>query len=304
MNETISVIVPCYNVEKYVSRCLESILRQSYPDLEVIIVNDGSTDATPEHIAPYLSDKRVKYIEQLNGGESAARNTGIAQAAGELIGFVDADDYIDPDMYAKLYSAISRDDAEMSVCNFNLVYEDETCPASRAYADMPNGTVGVYDDVYGYFARFCACPRPNNYVWTRLFRREVLTRSGVRFEVYRHSADTLFTFKLLPHLSRVSFVNEGLYNYSQRPGSGIHTIATKENIAVLYADTFQALADYYQEKGFTQFLSVLPIHAFSRLRSIFFYSRLAQQSDAEIISNIMAGFKDRDIYKYLTGAAV
>lgn len=304
MNEKISVIVPCYNMEKYVSRCLDSILRQSYSDLEIIIVNDGSTDATSERIVPYLPDKRVTYIEQQNKGESAARNAGMILATGDLIGFVDADDYIEADMYAKLYAAILQSDADMSVCNFNLVYESEERPLSRSYADMPSGTVDIYDDVYGYFARFCACPRPNNYVWTRLFRREILTRSGIRFESYRHSADTLFTFKLLPHLSRVSFVNEGLYNYSQRPGSGIHTIATRENIAVLYADTFQALADYYQEKGFTEFLSVLPIHAYSRLRSIFFYSRLAQQSDDEIISNIMLGFKGRDIYKYLTGAVV
>lgn len=297
----ISVVVPCYNAEKYIERCLESLLAQTYPELEIILVNDGSTDHTKEIVTPFLEHDCIRYIEQKNAGESAARNAGIAVATGEYIGFVDADDYVLPQMYEKLYSAITETEADMAACNFNLVYDDQSADDKKMYAYMPSGLIDIKEDVYRYWTSVCAAPRPNNYVWTRLYRRDILLKTGVRFEKYLHSADTLFNFKLLPYLKKAVFVPEGLYNYVQREGSGIHTIAKKGNIASLYADTFQALADYYKENKFDAFLSILPIHAYTRMRSIFFYSRLAGQTDEEIISTILSGWKNRDIFKYFTG---
>lgn len=299
--DKISIVIPCYNAEKYIKRCIHSLLAQTHYNLEIIIVNDGSSDRTKEIIASMQQDNRIKYIEQQNAGESAARNAGIAMATGEYIGFVDADDFVLPEMYEKLYSAIINTKADVAVCNFNLVYEDDSIIDQKKYAYMPNGTLNIYDDVYLYWVSVCAAPRPNNYVWTRLYRRNLLLTSGIMFEKYPHSADTLFNFKLLPHIKSVTFIQEGLYNYVQRKGSGIHTIAGKGNIAALYADTFQELTDYYKKNNFNEFLSILPIHAYTRIRSIFFYSRLAGQSDEEIISNIMSGWKNRDIFKYFTG---
>lgn len=301
MSEIISVVIPCYNGEKYIEKCLKSILNQTYTNLEVILVNDGSTDKTKELVRPFLKDPRMKYIEQENGGEFAARNTGIKAATGDYVGFVDADDYINSDMYEKLYALINETDSDVAVCNFNIITKEQDAKIKQAYAIMPNGVLDIYEDIYGYWTRTCATLRPNNYVWTRLYRLKVVIDSAVLFENYKHSADTLFNFKLLPHLKRVAFLNEGLYNYVQHNGSGIHTIANKGNIASLYADTFQALSDYYKDNEYTGFLSVLPIHAYTRLRSIFFYSRLAGHTDEEIVDTIRTGWKDRDIFKYLTG---
>lgn len=299
--DKISVVIPCYNAENYIKRCLDSLLAQTYPNLEIIIVNDGSTDQTKEIIAPFLSNRCVKYIEQKNAGESAARNTGIVESTGTSIGFVDADDYVFPEMYDKLYSIMTKEEADVAVCNFNLVYDDQSCADKKLYAYMPNTTLNIYDDIYSYWVRVCATPRPNNYVWTRLYRRSILLKTGIRFEKYPHSADTLFNFKLLPHLKRVAFIQEGLYNYVQHKSSGIHTIAQKRNIASLYADTFQELVNYYKENQFYDFLPVLPIHAYTRMKGIFFYSRLAGQTDDKIISNIISEWKNRDIFKYFTG---
>lgn len=301
MEKKISVIVPCYNCEEYITRCIESILNQTYTNLEIIIVNDGSTDSTLEKIKPFFKDSRIKYVEQINAGEASARNKGLEVASGELIGYVDSDDYILPEMYQKLYDAIVKEDADMAICNFNLVDEENLEYIKYEYASMKEGVYFLPNNVMEYWMNVCAAVTPNNYAWSRLYKKEVIYSSKIRFEDYIHSSDTLFNFKLLPHLKKCVLVNEGLYNYVQRPSSGIHTVAKKKNLSDLYADTFQSLVDYYVENNYKEFFKVLPIHAYTRLKSVFFYSRLSGISDEKIINNLVESWKGRDIYKYLTG---
>ncbi|MDR1134944.1 MAG: glycosyltransferase [Clostridiales Family XIII bacterium] len=296
----ISVIVPFYNLEKYVKTCLESILGQSYDNLEIIAIDDGSSDKTAELLAEYeKNDKRLVLVRQANAGAGAASNRGIDLARGEYLTFADNDDWIEPTMYERLLAALEGNKADMAVCNFNLVYPDrrDTC-----YSNMRTEADDVYDDVYGYFCRHCACAKPNNYTWTRLYKSKIVKDSGVRFENFRLGADTLFNFKLLPYMKRAAFINEGLYNYVQRRDSSVFTAARAESLASVYADGFEALANYYSAGGFNEFLSVLPIHAFTRLRSVFFYSRLAGMGDDEIEADIKEGFAGRMIGGYLTGA--
>ena len=300
MDKLISVVIPCYNVEKYAAKCMDSVLSQTYCNLEVVVVDDGSTDGTAGILERYTTDKRVKLIKQPNSGVTAARNAGIAATTGELLTFVDSDDYLELSMYEKLYAAMTRENADMAVCNYNLVYDDHT---DMQYSKIRDETVNVYDDIYGYFCKYCACLKPNNYIWTRLYIADIVISSGVRFEQYKLGDDTLFNFKLLPHIKRVTFIEDGLYNYFQRGNSNVYTVAKKGNLAEVYADTFESLADYYKENKFDEFLQALPVHAFTRMRSVFFYSRLAGMSDEEIIQSIMTGFKDRVIADYLTGAS-
>ena len=301
MSKIISVVIPCYNVEKYINKCLDSVLCQTYENLEVIIVNDGSTDSTPHLIEPYIADKRVKYIDQKNAGVSAARNAGIDAANGELLAFVDSDDYLELDMYESLYAAMQRNAADVVVCNYNLIYDDHT---EKQYSKPRNETVCIRDDVYAYFTKYCACSKPNNYIWDRLYKTEIVKKSEVRFEKFKLGDDTLFNFKLLPHLNTVTFIPEGLYNYFQRANSNVYTVANKNNLAEVYADTFQALADYYKKNNFTDFYEILPIHAFTRLRSVYFYSKLAGMREDKITESVISGFKYRDIAKYLTGVGL
>ena len=298
MNDTISVIIPAYNVEEYVYKCLKSVLSQTYANLEVIVINDGSTDNTSAIVKKHESDPRLKLIDQQNAGVSAARNAGIAAASGELLTFVDSDDYLEPRMYELLYSAMSDNSADMAVCNYNLIYDDRT---DKQYSKILDETADIYDDVYGYFCKYCACPRPNNYIWTRLYRTDIVRKSGVRFEDYRLGDDTLFNFKLLPHIRRTAFIEDGLYNYYQRGNSNVYTVASKVNLAETYADTFDSLADHYMSGGFDEFLPTLPVHAFTRMKSVFFYSRLAGLNDDEIAQGLISGFKNRRIADYLTG---
>ena len=121
----ISVIVPIYKVEKYLRRCVNSILRQSYTKLEILLIDDGSPDACPEICEAYAkTDSRVRVIHKENGGLSSARNTGLEIAEGEYIAFVDGDDYIHSEMLKQLYHALKDTDADLSVCNLQYVNEE------------------------------------------------------------------------------------------------------------------------------------------------------------------------------------
>ena len=125
MCELISVVVPAYNIEKYLGRCLDSILAQTHKNLEIIVVNDGSADGTGAVIDEYAEkDVRVKAVHRANGGVTSARLAGIANATGEFIGFVDGDDFIEPDMYERLLKNALENGADISHCGYKMVFPD------------------------------------------------------------------------------------------------------------------------------------------------------------------------------------
>lgn len=138
-NVLISVIVPVYKVEQYLEKCVNSITAQTYSNLEIILVDDGSPDKCGD-ICDSLAekDKRIKVIHKMNGGLSSARNAGIDIATGQYIGFVDSDDFIEPEMYEKLLKLIKQEGTKLAVCAVNYVYEDgkkneETIARSKLY---------------------------------------------------------------------------------------------------------------------------------------------------------------------------
>jgi glycosyltransferase EpsJ len=291
MNKKISVVIPCYNVEKYVDKCLKSVMSQTYSNLEIIIINDGSTDNTAELIQFITrNEKRVMCIDQANSGVSAARNVGIGIATGEYISFVDSDDYLEPSMYEELYTALTGSDSDVAICDYNLIYED--CEDNN-YSNMRDEVIDIAAP--GYFLKYCCCSKPNNYIWTRLYKTDIVKKSGVRFENYKLGDDTLFNFKLLPYMKKAVHISSSLYNYLQRTNSNVYTAAKRGNLATVYADTFESLAKHYKQNGFNKFLEAMPIHAYTRLRSVIFYSRLAEQNEEEIAKSIKEGFREREI---------
>ena len=121
----ISVIVPVYNVEKYLNKCVDSIINQTFKDIEIILVDDGSTDSSPKICDDYTKvDSRIKVVHQKNSGLSAARNTGIRQSSGKYLAFIDSDDYISKDFCEILYNSITREKADVSCINLETVRED------------------------------------------------------------------------------------------------------------------------------------------------------------------------------------
>ena len=213
----ISVIVPAYNVEKYIARCLDSILNQTYSNLEIIVVDDGSKDDTGVIIDEYESgDARVKIIHQENRGLSGARNSGLKIATGDFIGYVDGDDTIEYGMYEKMLKACLENEAELAVCSYASVDEtgsliSDTIASSNVYVLPRIEALKTYlsdDKSYHIY----------NSVWSKLFKRSIV--EGIEFPEGHNSEDIMYTAKALCNCNTCVFVDEPLYNYVQfRPDS-------------------------------------------------------------------------------------
>ena len=209
----ISVIIPVFNVERYLGWCLDSVINQTYANLEIILVNDGSTDAS-ESIARHYAgqDRRIRLYTQANAGVSAARNAGIRQARGEYIGFVDADDWIHPQMFAHLYKIIEAYDAQLSTVEI-------VCRKDEAI-DKPvkNAAVRPFSRDE-YMKRFFKIDSQETVYYTnnKLFRREIV--EDELFPNFRIGEDVVSTFKALTHCKTIVTSSAPYYYYRQ--GSGI-----------------------------------------------------------------------------------
>ena len=212
----ISVIVPIYNVQNELSRCIDSIIKQSYQKMELILVDDGSTDESLEICQRYANkDNRIKLYSKVNGGLSDARNFGLKYAVGDYVAFIDSDDYVESNYLEKLYTSVTEKKADVAVCAFNEVDTKENFIKT---VNFPNELYG--DEISGrellklVFAR-------NGYTfivaWNKLYKRELFDK--VQFEKGKLHEDEYINFPLFWDVKRVSVVNESLYNYVQRTGS-------------------------------------------------------------------------------------
>jgi len=210
-NELISVIVPVYNVEPYLKKCIESIINQTYNNLEIILVDDGSFDKSGEICDEYASiDSRIKVIHKENGGLSSARNAGINAASGEYLAFVDSDDWIETDMYELLYKSIKENNTALSCGGRYDVYLNEKkaglCPHEENKISSKEMILKIFEtkecDV-----SFC----------DKLFHKSLL--ESIRFPVGEINEDEAIIFSVVCDLDFVSLVNKPFYNYNHRENS-------------------------------------------------------------------------------------
>ncbi len=208
MNELISIIIPVYNTEKYLKKCLDSVISQSYTNIEIIIVNDGSTDNSYEICQEYKKkDKRIKVIDKSNGGLSDARNVGIKNSKGKFLGFVDSDDFIEKDMYGILYSEIKKTKANIACCEMtkknviknNRKIEKKILKRNEAIHELLSDK------------------KINNYVCNKLFSRELFT--DIKFPLNRKFEDLATTHLLIDKSDLIVYINYIGYHYIQREGS-------------------------------------------------------------------------------------
>ena len=211
MDELISVIIPAYNIADYLPRCLDSILSQTLSDIEVICVNDGSTDNSADILEKYrLSDSRVKVITKENGGLPSARNAGLDAASGTYVGFVDSDDYIEPDMYRKLVEASKKDGADVVICGANIF--PETPRASQWLYDTLSPKETHYTRFWPkvMFHRNDTTP----FLWRTLIKRSIIEDNKLRLdEDIVLGEDKAFQCKVYPYASRITIIPDKLYNY-------------------------------------------------------------------------------------------
>lgn len=210
-NPMISIIVPVYKVEKYLSKCVESILAQTFADFELILVDDGSPDSCGSICDEYaLKDSRIKVIHKKNGGLSDARNAGIVVAKGEYLAFIDSDDYIAPDMYETLYNLAQTHCADMVVCDAVLVKEEEEAvysDSTQVYL-MDKETAlkkMIYERLFSVNA------------WNKLYKKKLF--SVIRYPKGMLYEDLATTYKLLDICDKVVYTPVQKYAYVQRQGS-------------------------------------------------------------------------------------
>lgn len=210
--EKISVIVPIYNVEAYVKDCVESIINSTYSDLEIILVDDGSSDNSAEICDKYaLTDSRICVIHKGNGGASSARNAGLEAASGEYIGFVDGDDVIVKNMYETLHNDIKKNNAQVAACGHKTVFEN------GAVLGSGTGRIYVWNNIDA-LKELLGEKRIASSVCNKLYDRKLF--SGISFDVTVSSGeDRLMNYYLMKKADRVVFRSECLYVYRKRHGS-------------------------------------------------------------------------------------
>lgn len=223
----VSVIIPIYKVEKYLSRCLESVVNQTLDDIEIVLVDDGSPDSCPEICDRYAKkDSRIKVIHKKNEGLGYARNSGMLIATGEYIAFLDSDDYVSKDMYEKVYSELKRTDADCCVTGY-VVKKDS---GDEIHKENPLGTA-VYesDDIITKVLAGMLGSKPDQArdtdvgmsVWKCVYRKELLQDKGILFPSEREliSEDIIFQIRVLSQVKRVCTISEVMYYYCENANS-------------------------------------------------------------------------------------
>lgn len=224
----VSVIVPVYNVENYIEKCLTSLVNQTLKDIEIIVVNDGSKDNSKKIINDFLDKyKNIVYVEKKNGGLSDARNYGMKYAKGDYVAFLDSDDYVDEAIYEKMYNKAVEENADFVECDFYWVYPN------KKKAD-----VGViYNDKREMlvYARVVA--------WNKLIKRTIIKE---QFPVGLNYEDVEFFYKLIPYINKFAFVKEPLIFYIQRENS----IVNKQNYKTGHIfNVLNNVIDYYKKNN-------------------------------------------------------
>lgn len=211
MSELISVIVPVYNVEQYLDRCVQSICKQSYKSLEIILIDDGSTDQSGKICEKYSEiDSRIKVIHKKNGGLSDARNHGIEAATGQYIGFIDSDDYIEPDMYERLYKNMQAFHADISVCAYDMIYPQKSVTIADEKTITCYSTEEAFKKIlYRNNIGVISC--------NKLFKSCLL--QSIRYPLGQYFEDINTTYKLISKSKVIVYDPVVVYHYIQRNNS-------------------------------------------------------------------------------------
>ena len=250
---SVSIIVPCYNVAPYVEACLDSLVNQSLRNIEIICVNDGSTDVTPALLDAWAEkEDRIRVIHRENGGQALARNLGMDMAGGEYVGFVDPDDYVEPSMFARLVEEARRHGADVTACGYTSFSDgDGSVLEELSWSPAPGVDKGVQSDVMR-----------TNSVWERmdvvtcnkLYRRDFLDRHGLRFETsFRSMEDDVLWLMVLAHATCLAVIPDRLYWYRrQRHGSVSQMLEAQERPLLLVAERLLHATEYWKKCGWLE----------------------------------------------------
>lgn len=252
MNDLITVIVPIYKVENYISKCIESIINQTYSDIEIILVDDGSPDNCPKICDDYCRrDKRIKVIHKENGGLSDARNIGLECAKGKYILFIDGDDYIKSEMLEIMHKVIISDASDMVICNYELVDEYEKVAAQERdkIYEHDNEKIVIdektfWDNCYDYDYLYYVV------AWNKLYDRKVF--DNIRYKKGAVHEDEIILHKIVDKCNKISCIPEKLYIYVQHENSIMNSKVSEKNMYCIDGIIYRI--KYLHKKGFDNHL--------------------------------------------------
>lgn len=229
----VSVIVPVYNVAGYLAKCLETLVNQTLQEIEIIVVNDGSTDRSPDIIRKYAEHYPDKIIalDKKNGGLSEARNFGMSYAKGKYIGYIDSDDFVDLDMMELLYNKAEAEQADYVECDLHHTYS--------GYEDTEKGV--------HYFNKNELIMYGRSVVWNKIYNREWLQRTGVEFAVGLYHEDVDFFIRIVPHIRKIAYIDHACVHYVQR-GTSINNSKSRKLLDI--HTILAGLIQYYIEQGY------------------------------------------------------
>lgn len=229
----VSIIIPVYNVEKYIGRCLKSVTEQTYTKLEILIIDDGSTDNSLKICEEYKKkDERITIFHKKNGGVSSARNIGIKHATGDYLIFIDSDDYLQKEMIEQLYNNLIENYADMSVCEYFISYEN-----GKDYRKFEKNEKKMLDkkEVYKYLldTRYFG-----GFLFNKLIKKELIYNNGeIKFfdEKIHVCEDLLFICNISRNIGKVVYITQPLYYYSQRENSTLKQLYSYKRLTNYYA---------------------------------------------------------------------
>ena len=275
-NSLISVIVPIYNVESYLNRCVDSLVNQTYKNLEIILVDDGSPDGCPQMCDDWAKkDSRIKVVHKVNGGLSDARNAGMKVASGELVSFIDSDDWIDKEAIEKMYNRMLLDNSDVVSCGVKWVTEE---------GELLNDVhVQQYDVIETHSAmnEIIIDGKLKQHVWNKLYKRELI--EDILFEKGKYHEDVFWSYQVFGGAEKVSLMNESFYNYVQRSNS-----IMGENYSVKRLDALDAMKQRCEYVK-TKFPDLYDIALYTYISSCMYHLQLAllSKQNKDVINNII-----------------
>ncbi len=255
----VSVIVPIYNIQKYLPKCVDSILAQTFQDYELILVNDGSKDDSLSICREYeKKDRRITVIDKPNGGLSDARNSGMAKAKGKYISFIDGDDFIEPEMLEKSVTKLNETGADIVMFDIYQYYVE---------TGKKEIIRNVYDEntVYTLKEHPEMITRIKNAAWNKVYRLSLFRDHGITYPWGCYYEDLGTTYRLLARADKIAFINEPLYDYLQdRPGNITHTFNMNAyhvlDMVKITVDDYKKLGiyeKYYEELKFLGCVNII-----------------------------------------------
>lgn len=281
----ISIIIPVYNTEKYLDRCIKSLLQQTFEDIEFIFINDGFSDGSLAILEYYKSiDNRIIVLNQENKGVSVARNIALSHCTGEYIGFVDSDDFVEKDMYEIMYKKAMENNSDLVICDFfkQLDCSDEF----EINTFVPSNNI---QDITTFTKEHFLREKTNGFMWNKLYKRSIIMKNKIEFNPQVSLCeDILFNLYFLDGASNVSYVNMPLYHYIDREGSAVNKIHPKEfygTVCIYYKQMDSAkkwnmdrtdILKYIDEKN--------AMYPYGYVKKQFLYNGISSQVQKKLIS--------------------